>query len=160
MEKPVTRAFSQQDTLGDYFSSVKRMAGVYGNANIIAASLLSKQQRVCHAGKIAVSAGFFGLVFQCKLQVGIRLGKFLNRLAQPLPFLLIVGGKQVIVAILARPDIHEFAVKLAGDMAHLFGVVEGFAANRRFLAGVAALPVGIVGEQVGNDRSAFQVQII
>src|ERR1019366_5021018 len=107
-----------------------------------------------------MGAWFLRLVFQGETQLWKLRGQSGDGFAEPRPRLFVIGAKQVIIAILSRPEVDRVAVQFLRDAAHLSRVIQGVSAHLRFAGTVAAFPKAFVGKQIGNNRNALQSSMV
>ena len=120
--------------------------------------LISARQQVgvagaCHEG---MGARLLGLVLQGEPDVRVGLGCPRDRLHHPAPLAAIVGLERIVVSVLARPEVDERAAQLARHLGGGHGLVERLRADAGVLGGERAPPPALLGEVVGDDRSAGQ----
>ena len=150
VEQLVSGSLGQHGRLGHVLAGHESVSGVDAHADVLASGLEGREQRVSHSGVEREVARLLGLVLEREAESGIFLGELRGVFAQPLPLPVVVGGEEVVVAVLGHPQVHYLAVHLQRAVAHLAQIVVGLLAYLRVAARDGPLAPLLGSEHVGD----------
>ena len=101
-----------------------------------------------------MGAWLFGLVLQGEPNIGIGLRQPGDRIDREAALRHVVRLEGIVVSVLARPEIDEWALKNPGDFGGRAGLLIGLGSDGRVLRGEGALTPALLREMVRDDGYA------